>query len=437
MVKGRRWKVSLDEWLGHEKIRSVGDAEDVARQMVDAMKAGTFSPLGPPGSAAARAPRPTSSQGHTFTSVAATYQDLVDADPERTKAYRANLKSTINILTGWRIPQRAETLGELPIGAVDNTLLQQFYKTRVTLGRSASNRNKVVQFLRAFSRWAVREGYLAIAWIAPDDPAVTVKRRKTAQRNRRLALPTYDAQGRVLVAGEYERLIAVAEPRLRDLCIAIYESGVRLAELTRLQWMTVDLPRGVWTIRDSKDPDGVKTRTLPISSALRAVLERRQVGPDGKRMEPEAYVFGNAVGERGGRITTAWETAVLKAHGVAVLRDRTTHGLTPEARAAYRAINLIPHDIRHEAASQWLEGGVPLPTISFLLGHTSLETTQIYLNVRPEGLAETMAAFDRARIAAAGKSGPQVAHAGRRRRNTVLKMVPKKGRKSQVGRELA
>jgi hypothetical protein len=106
MVKGRRWKVSLDEWLGHEKIRSVGDAEDVARQMVDAMKAGTFSPLGPPGSAAARAPRPTSSQGHTFTSVAATYQDLVDADPERTKAYRANLKSTINILTGWRIPQR-------------------------------------------------------------------------------------------------------------------------------------------------------------------------------------------------------------------------------------------------------------------------------------------------------------------------------------------
>jgi len=46
-VQGRRWKVSLDAWLGHHDVRSVGEAEAVAADMLAAMRSGTFSPLGP------------------------------------------------------------------------------------------------------------------------------------------------------------------------------------------------------------------------------------------------------------------------------------------------------------------------------------------------------------------------------------------------------
>ena len=254
MVKRRRWKISLDEWLGHEKIRSVGDAEAVARQMVDAMKAGTFSPLGPQGNAAARAPRPIGTQGHTFASVAATYRALVDEDPERKPHYRKNLQYLLAIILRWPIPESDATLGALPIGAVDNAVLERFYKAQVAAGKSVGYRNKMVQFFRHFSRWAVREGYRATAWLEPDDPSHSVRVRQGAQRHRRLALPVVDGRGRVLVAGEYERLVAVAEPRLRDLCIATYELAARLPELTTLRWQAVDLARGTLAIRDSRIP---------------------------------------------------------------------------------------------------------------------------------------------------------------------------------------
>jgi len=438
MVKGRRWKVSLDEWLGHEQVRSVGAAEDVARQMVDAMKAGTFSPLGPAGSLAARAPRPTTSAGHTFASVAATYRAIVEEDPERKKGYKANLRYMVALVTGWPVPDRTETLGELPIASIDSALIARFYKAQVARGMSASYRNKMVQFVRHFSRWAVREGYRPTEWIAPDDASHTIKRRKAATRTRRLSLPVLDARGRALVAGEYERLLAVADPRLRDLCIASFESGARLAELTTLQWRAVDLPRNQVTFHDSKDPDGVETRTLPLLAPFRAVLEARQVGPDGKRHAPDAFVFGNDVGEQVRSIATAWRKAVLRSHGHEVARDPTTHGLTPAARAAYRAIDLVFHDIRHEAASQWYESGrFSLVEIQFLLGHKSLETTRIYLNVRPEGLAEKMAAYDVARTESTGKSGPQVAHNSRTDQTPVLRMAPRNGRKSRSAKELA
>src|SRR5262245_59987166 len=57
------------------------------------------------------------------------------------------------------------------------------------------------------------------------------------------------------------------------------------------------------------------TREIPVDSRLADVLEMRRVGPDGKPLGPDAYVFGNEVGERIGSIKKAWQTAVLRAHG--------------------------------------------------------------------------------------------------------------------------
>jgi integrase len=348
------------------------------------------------------------------------------------------------VILRWPIPERRETLGDLPIGAVDNALLERFYKAQVAAGKSVGHRNKMVQLLRHFSRWAVREGYRTTAWLEPDDPSHSVRVRQSAQRHRRLALPLHDAHGRLLVAGEFERLLAVADPRLRDLCIATMELGARLAELTRLRWQDVDLTRGTVTIRDSKDPAGQKKRVLPLSATLRPVLEARRLGPDDKPHAPDACVFGNAVGESAGRsaVLKAWENAVLRAHGhdvtVGVGRDARSHSLTPAARKAYRAIDLVFHDLRHEAASQWLESGaVRLTTIMFLLGHSKLETTQIYLNVRPEGVTDELAAFARGKTEVAGKSGPQVAHDARNQSAPRLVLTPKNGRKSRRSLELA
>lgn len=56
-------------------------------------------------------------------------------------------------------------------------------------------------------------------------------------------------------------------------------------------------------------------RAIPIGGRLAAVLEMRRHAPDGKPLGPDAYVFGNAVGEQGFKVQKAWMTCVLKAHG--------------------------------------------------------------------------------------------------------------------------
>jgi integrase len=176
---------------------------------------------------------------------------------------------------------------------------------------------------------------------------------------------------------------------------------------------------------------------LPLSPTLAAVLDRRRWGPDGVKLPPHAHVFGNAIGERVGKISTAWETAVLKAHGVPVTRDPRTHALTAAARAAYAAIDLVFPDLRHEAASRWLERGLRLEEISHLLGHTSYETTRIYLNARPEDLAARFLAVATAAGADAGKFGARLAQTAETERKPVLKMVSKNRRKPRKSKDLA
>ena len=66
------------------------------------------------------------------------------------------------------------------------------------------------------------------------------------------------------------------------------------------------------------------------------------------------------------------------------------HRLAPASQAAYRAIDLHFHDLRHEAGSRWLEAGMPIHHVKQLLGHASIGTTDTYLNSTRIGLQEAM-----------------------------------------------
>ena len=46
------------------------------------------------------------------------------------------------------------------------------------------------------------------------------------------------------------------------------------------------------------------------------------------------------------------------------------------------------HTLRHSAARYWLSSGIPINVVSRWLGHASLQTTLVYLEILPDPLGE-------------------------------------------------
>ena len=110
----------------------------------------------------------------------------------------------------------------------------------------------------------------------------------------------------------------------------------------------------------------VRDRAVPISAALRLILVRRQNDPAGEPHKPAAFVFGTATGEQVVSIKYAWRVACRRA----------------------KIEDLHFHDLRHEAGSRKADAGWPFHAVSAWLGHTSLKTTERYLNLTARQLHE-------------------------------------------------
>jgi integrase len=116
------------------------------------------------------------------------------------------------------------------------------------------------------------------------------------------------------------------------------------------------------------------------------------------------FVFGGEAGRRVREVKRAWETAVLKAHGHAPIW--TGHALSRESRAVFQRIDVVFHDLRHEAGSRLLESGWPLHQVAHMLGHASVETTNTYLNATRVGLQDAMRRLDAARCKVVANADP-------------------------------
>jgi integrase len=97
----------------------------------------------------------------------------------------------------------------------------------------------------------------------------------------------------------------------------------------------VNLTKREMTIR----PEKAMTRTrrlIPISTRLVSILEMRKLDPGGKEFAPEAYVFGNAVGEQVKSVRTAWKNATAAAGLTGLQLRDLRHEAGTNQRAAHR-----------------------------------------------------------------------------------------------------
>jgi integrase len=243
---------------------------------------------------------------------------------------------------------------------------------------------------------------------------------------------------------EESRLLAACRPHLRAVVEAALETGLRSGELSSLQWMqveglTVNGATLTWAPRAELVLPWRKTKTrrdrwIPISSRLKSILEMRRFDPAGAPLPLDSFVFGDEVGTRVKSKKRAWQTAVLKAHGHTPGYTKTMN-LTAESRATLATIDLRFHDLRREAGSRWLEGGVPLHTIRDWLGHMSIAQTSTYLAGTMKTQHDAMRQFEERR-ASLQQIATKVGTRGQKRPRTAAR-PERKPNKTAVGRNPA
>ena len=143
----------------------------------------------------------------------------------------------------------------------------------------------------------------------------------------------------------------------RDHCLIefLYGTGVRLSEAVNTGITDLDLSRNVSMVRDGK---GGKDRMVVMPEHLSRDIARYL----DSRPEQSPYLFP---GSNGGHLSNrAAEDIVSRVARSVGIKKRVT-----------------PHTLRHTFATHLLEAGVDIRTIQVLLGHESLETTQIYTHV--------------------------------------------------------
>jgi integrase len=368
----RAYRFSLDREVGR-RVVTKADATVEAERFRREIRAGTFRQQ------AVESPLVTTPDAVTFDAFSAVYFTQYVTGKRQKKSARSDA-SMLRRLSAFVVPGTGERIGARLVGALVDDDFASFLSDLATRQAAHSTHNHYVQVIRSMGRWGVKSRRLTHPWLVDAD----VRRRKCAQRQRRLH------------QGEEADLLAAAPPHLQRLIIAALESCCRLGELLNLRWRDVDMDRHQWTIR-AEVCKTERPRTLPLSARLRAVLSMVARDPEGQPHPPAAFVFGNETGEAVACVRKSWDATVLRAHGTTPAYTPGTHALTLECRATLRAINLHFHDLRHEAASRYIEAGWPLHHVRDMLGHANLTQTSTYLNATSHGLQAAMKALDESR----------------------------------------
>ena len=271
----------------------------------------------------------------------AEYAELVlGRSPNTVKGYVADLRG---------LADYADTFDAFTLDALRRWLADAMGagKSRATLARRTAA-------ARAFSTWAYRRGDIST------DAAARLKAPKV---NR--PLPTVvkgERAGELVEAGAADNAHPAEYLRDRAMLELLYATGIRVGELTGLNLGDVDLARGLAHVTGK----GNKQRVVPFGDeAAAAVSEWLEFG----RAELAGDTQAMFVGSRGGRIDQRQVRRIVERAG---------------QRAGVEHVS--PHTLRHTTATHMLEGGADLRVVQEMLGHTSLQTTQIYTHVSAQRL---------------------------------------------------
>jgi len=236
---------------------------------------------------------------------------------------------------------------------------------------SSSSINKTLQSINTFARYIAQNGRFAF------DISARRVESHVEQRNI-LTLDEIKKLYEATFTVHRQNSIAIGQ-RDRAIIAIFYGCGLRKSEGTRLDLRDIDLIKRTVFVRKGK---GNKQRYVPIAikhaDDIRAYLEEgrewflenhfysgayyRKIGkPFPKKQDTDDEAF--FLGMRGERMKSFYARFDYLAEKSAIERKFSTH------------------DLRHSIATHLLQSGMDIEEIAKFLGHSSLESTQIYTHI--------------------------------------------------------
>jgi integrase len=336
---------------------------------------------------------------------------------------RAGMLSQLNVLSA--------QLGNLPATALERPDAIEDFKKRYA-NRAIATTNRYLSRLRHVCNWSIGRDLLTKTAFHPRGVRIPAKAERRRERRvseaeeqrlleackllneptRSMAKLTWDDVHEIRArasAGIEQRDIAAAFKISRPLCSAIVrghiwnpevklttgdemrdriigalDTGCRRGEMLKIQNKQVDWRhRWIRILKEHSKTEVARVIPFEAGSRLEKLLRRRAF------LGPDAYVFGEATtGAYVASLKSAWETLLLLANGIKPTRAGS--GKRVSNRKALAKIDLHWHDLRHEALSRLADDGVPVHELQLLAGHSSITTTQRYMNARASSLAESM-----------------------------------------------
>lgn len=173
----------------------------------------------------------------------------------------------------------------------------------------------------------------------------------------------------VLSKEEIKKLIDSIQNKKSKLMISlIYAVGLRVSELTNLKTHDLDFVQKSGHIRQAK---GRKDRIFNIPENLFEDLKKQA---ENQKSLNQIFLFTSFKGQ----MTTRNIQKIVSKTAKKAAIEKEVH----------------PHTLRHSFATHLLENGADIRYIQSLLGHSSLDTTQIYTRISNEQIKKIKSPID-------------------------------------------
>lgn len=245
---------------------------------------------------------------------------------------------------------------------VDQITIRNFLTEELNRGVSKRSCKRRLSSLRHFYSYLVTEK------IVKDNPFVFIQAPKT---DKKYPHALYREQIKTIFEENAKRTDELAS---RDQAILelLYYSGIRAAELVKLDVQDISLKKRFVRVFGK----GRKERMVPFTNecqtCLQDYLEKLRPALLAKALMPCPAFFLNARGER------------LTTRGLEYILDQIE-----EKTGTF--MGLHPHLLRHSFATHLLENGADLRVIQELMGHASINATQVYTHVTVEAMQKEYA----------------------------------------------